>query len=168
MNPHAHTAQSIPCVACAVLTVSDTRSHETDVGGALIRELLAQSGHAVFESAVVRDETEAIAAHVRRWCTGPACRTVLITGGTGLAPRDTTFEALTPLFERTLDGFGELFRALSFQEIGPAAMLSRAIAGVSCRTAIFAMPGSPGGVRLAMDRLVLPTLGHLAWILDKT
>jgi len=163
-----HQAKRIASVPCAVVTVSDTRTVETDGGGALIRERLEGAGHRVIAYAIVPDEPDDVRRSVLAYCADAGCRAVLVTGGTGLAPRDTTYEALASLFEKRIDGFGELFRTLSFAEIGAAAMLSRAAAGVRGGTVIFSMPGSVAAVRLAMDKLILPTLGHIAALLGET
>ncbi|GMU37614.1 MAG: MogA/MoaB family molybdenum cofactor biosynthesis protein [Phycisphaerae bacterium] len=165
MLPSQHQHQTV-VVSAAVLTVSDTRTPETDSSGRLIRELLEGAGHRVFDYAVVSDEAAWIAAQVERWCNNASCQAVIVSGGTGFAPRDVTCDAIEPLLERRLDGFGELFRSLSFAEIGPAAMLSGALAGMRNRKAVFALPGSSGAVRLAMEKLILPTLGHLTWLLN--
>jgi molybdenum cofactor biosynthesis protein B len=149
-------------VPTLVVTVSDTRTLETDGGGALVAELLAGAGHAVVRREIVRDEPDAIAAAVRRGLDDPAVRALVLTGGTGVAPRDVTPDAVEPLLERVVPGFGELFRALSYQEIGSAALLSRALAGIARGRVVFVLPGSRGAVRLALEKLVLPELGHLA------
>jgi molybdenum cofactor biosynthesis protein B len=144
-----------------VIAVSDTRTPETDSGGDLLAELVAKAGHPLVSREIVRDDVAEIRAAAERALANDACRAVLLTGGTGASPRDVTPEAVRPLLERELPGFGEIFRALSFQEIGPAAMLSRAFAGSRAGKALFGLPGSPAAIRLAMERLVLPELGHL-------
>jgi molybdenum cofactor biosynthesis protein B len=159
---HAHRAAAAASVATWIVTVSDTRSLETDAGGALVAELLAGSGHPVVSRKIVRDEREAIAGAVRTALARDDVRAVILTGGTGVAPRDVTPDAVEPLLERAVPGFGELFRMLSFEEIGSAALLSRALAGLARGRVVFALPGSRGAVRLAMTRLVLPEIGHLA------
>ncbi|MDR7562067.1 MAG: MogA/MoaB family molybdenum cofactor biosynthesis protein [Armatimonadota bacterium] len=148
-------------VGCAVLTISDTRTPETDTGGDLLVELLTTRGHRVVRRGIVRDEPEAIASWIQQAAQDPEVQAILTTGGTGIAPRDVTYEVVAALVEKRLDGFGELFRMLSYQEVGPAAMLSRAVGGVYRRKVILSMPGSPHAVRLAMEKLVLPELGHL-------
>ncbi|MCS7235139.1 MAG: molybdenum cofactor biosynthesis protein B [Armatimonadota bacterium] len=148
-------------VRCAVLTVSDTRTLETDEGGRLIVQLLESAGHAVLRRGVVPDEPEQVRAWLQEALADPQVQAVLTTGGTGIAPRDRTYEVVSELLEKRLDGFGELFRMLSYQEVGPAAMLSRAVGGVTGGKVVLAMPGSPAAVRLAMEKLVLPELGHL-------
>lgn len=158
---HRHHRDAPRSVSCAVITVSDTRTPETDSGGDLLAELLAGAGHAVARRCLVPDELEAIRGALREALEDASVRAVLLTGGTGVAPRDLTPEAVAPLLERTLPGFGELFRMLSYQEIGAAALLSRTLAGVSGGKLVCALPGSPGAIRLALERLLLPELGHL-------
>ena len=167
MSQAEHKAQAPASVACYVLTVSDTRTADTDVSGRAIRDLLEGAGHLVTGHAIVRDEPAQVAAAVRGQLGDARTRAIIATGGTGITSRDGTFEALDQLFEKRLDGFGELFRMLSFQEIGAAAMLTRATAGTVGRTAIFVLPGSEHAVRLAMTRLILPELGHVAQQLSK-
>jgi molybdenum cofactor biosynthesis protein B len=149
-------------VPTAVVSVSDTRSLETDAGGALVVELLEGAGHPVVARSLVRDEPDAIAGALRELLAREDVRAVVFTGGTGVAPRDVTPDALAPLLERPLPGFGELFRMLSYQEIGSAALLSRALAGLVAGRVVFALPGSRAAVGLAMQKLVLPELAHLA------
>jgi molybdopterin adenylyltransferase len=146
-----------------VLTSSDSRSAATDTSGDLIAELLAKAGHQVGYRAVLPDDLEALRAAVKKQLV--ALDGIIITGGTGIGTRDVTIEAVCPLLDKVLDGFGELFRMLSFQEIGSAAMMSRAIAGISDRRLIVALPGSPAACRLAMERLLIPELGHIAGLL---
>jgi molybdenum cofactor biosynthesis protein B len=150
-------------VRCAVLTVSDTRTLETDEGGRLVVELLESAGHTVVRRGIVPDEPDRVRGWLEEALADPQVQAVLTTGGTGIAPRDRTYEVVSGLLEKRLDGFGELFRMLSYQEIGPAAMLSRAVGGVARGKVVLAMPGSPAAVRLAMEKLVLPELGHLVW-----
>lgn len=157
----AHRRAGAVRVAAAVLTVSDTRTPETDTGGDLVAELLEGAGHPVVSRALVRDEREAIAAAVESAIARDDVEAVIATGGTGVSPRDVTPEAIAPLLERTLPGFGELFRVLSYEEVGAAALLSRATCGLARGRPVFALPGSRAAVRLAMERLVLPELGHL-------
>lgn len=158
---HRHHAAGPRTIACAVITVSDTRSLDDDTGGALLVELLEGAGHRIVSRVIVRDERDAIGAAVREACDAPGCQAVLLTGGTGVAPRDVTPEALEPLLDRSLPGFGELFRMLSYEEIGPAAILSRALAGFRGRVLVAALPGSRGAIRTALQKLLLPELGHL-------
>jgi molybdenum cofactor biosynthesis protein B len=158
---HPHRRAAPERVAAAVLTVSDTRTLETDTGGALVAELLASAGHAVASREIVHDDAGAIAAALRAELGRAGVDAVILTGGTGVAPRDVTPEAVLPLLERVVPGFGELFRLLSYQEIGSAAILSRALAGLAAGRAVFVLPGSRGAVQLAMEKLVLPEIGHL-------
>jgi molybdenum cofactor biosynthesis protein B len=156
----------LSAVPCALLTVSDTRRPETDRSGAWLEARLARAGHRVVGVAIVRDEPRAVRARLRTWARERKARVVLISGGTGIAPRDRTYEAVAGLLEKRLDGFGELFRALSYKEIGAAAMLSRAVAGTWRGLVLFVMPGSPAAVRLAVETLILPELGHVAGLLE--
>jgi molybdenum cofactor biosynthesis protein B len=158
---HKAFAPAPAAVRVYVVTASDSRTPDTNQGGRLVRELAEAAGFPVAGEALLPDDPEAIRALVSRLVTDQAAEAILLTGGTGIAHRDVTVEALGGLFEKRIDGYGELFRMLSFAEIGPAAMLSRAIAGTIGRIAVFAMPGSPAGVRLAMERLILPELAHV-------
>lgn len=144
-----------------MLTISDTRTEETDSGGRAAVTLLVDAGHRVVARQIVRDEPADIRAFVEAQVASGVIQAVVATGGTGISHRDRSIEAISALFDRHIDGFGELFRMLSYQEIGAAAMLSRACAGVVRRTVVFVLPGSEAAVRLAMSRLVLPELGHL-------
>lgn len=159
-----HSRDRIERVRCAVITVSDTRTVENDTGGRLIGDRLRAAGHTVESYEILRDEPEAIVGRIRELVSNMSCQVILLTGGTGLAARDTTFEAVTSLLDKRLDGFGELFRMLSFEQVGAAAMLSRAVAGLIGKAVVFSMPGSPRAVELAMDKLILPELGHVAWL----
>jgi len=159
--PSEHKAHAPKSVGCFVLTISDSKTPETDTSGSVIRELLEKAGHSVVGSAIVRDEPSAVQAVIRRQAADARVQAVVMTGGTGITSRDSTFEAVETLLDKRLTGFGELFRFLSYQEIGPAAMLSRAQAGVSRGRIIFSLPGSPDACRLALEKLILPELGHL-------
>ena len=145
----------------AVLTVSDTRGASDDPSGDAIRERLEAAGHVVHASAWIPDDPDAVGEALRKCLGDEQCDGVLLTGGTGVAARDTTVEAVSSLLDKRIDGFGELFRWLSWGEIGSAAMLSRALGGIASGRFVFALPGSTAGVRLAMDRLIVPELGHL-------
>jgi molybdenum cofactor biosynthesis protein B len=159
--PHQHKARAPASAKVYVITCSDSRTEATDEGGALIKAGLAVQGHSLAGSAIIPDEPSRIQQELQS-AQDAGAQVVLITGGTGITRRDTTYEAVSACISRPLPGFGELFRVLSFQEIGSAAMLSRAVAGVSKHgLLVFAMPGSPAAVRLACDKLILPELGHL-------
>ena len=149
-------------IRCGIITISDTRTSETDTSGAKIRALLTQASHDVVKYEVIRDEPQDI-VELLRSCEREGCQVIITNGGTGIARRDSTFEAVDGLLEKRLPGFGELFRMLSYQDIGSGAMLSRATAGIFGRAIIFALPGSTGAVQLAMEKLILPELSHLVW-----
>ncbi len=161
MGHKEHHESAKSPVAVLVVTVSDTRTHETDTSGGLIVERLAGAGHLVVGHEVVRDD----AGEIARVFEGrpPGTQAVIFNGGTGISRRDTTFDAVERLLDKTLPGFGEIFRRLSYDEIGAAAMMSRAVAGVAQGVAVFSVPGSTGAVRLAMDRLILGELPHFVW-----
>ncbi len=159
--PEEHRRQAPRTVGCVVVTISDTRTKETDVGGRTAVELLEGAGHRVLQRHIVPDEPDMLRRLLAELAGQEGIDAVLLTGGTGLGRRDQTFETLSALLDKPLPGYGELFRMLSFQEIGPAAMLSRATGGVVGQTVVLSMPGSPAAVRLALERLILPELGHL-------
>jgi molybdenum cofactor biosynthesis protein B len=167
MSVSNHKTTAPTHVGVFVLTVSDTRTETTDTSGQAIRDLLTASGHDVAEPCIVRDEPAEVQALVEGALVSPSVQVVITTGGTGITSRDGTFEAVASLLEKRLDGFGEIFRALSYQEIGAAAMLSRAVAGTVGPKAVFVLPGSEHAVRLAMTKLILPELGHIAQQLAK-
>jgi len=163
MPADEHRAHAPRTVRVFVLTVSDTRTEATDTSGQAARELCAAAGHDVVGYRILKDEPAAVRTLVADLCARGAADAVLVNGGTGLSQRDTTYEALDRLLDKRLDGFGELFRALSFAEIGAAAMLSRAVAGVRAGVVVFATPGSTAAVKLALEKLILPELGHVVW-----
>jgi molybdenum cofactor biosynthesis protein B len=152
-------------VRCAVITVSDTRTEADDQSGSVIRGALIEAGHAVQWSVIVPDDPDAVRRTVERAVADAAVQAVVVTGGTGIAPRDVTIESLAGLWSKELAGFGEIFRALSFAELGSAAFLSRATAGVIADTFVAVVPGSPGACELAMTRLLVPELRHIAALL---
>ena len=160
-TPDEHKATAPKALGCWVLTISDTKTPESDTSGALIRERLAAAGHRVVGSSIVRDEPVEVQRIVREASADAAVQVIIMTGGTGITSRDGTYEAIDRLLEKRLTGFGELFRMLSYHQIGPAAMMSRATAGRALGKAIFVLPGSPDAVRLAMTKLILPELGHV-------
>ncbi|MGV2827836.1 MogA/MoaB family molybdenum cofactor biosynthesis protein [Myxosarcina sp. GI1(2024)] len=156
-----HPVKSAISLNCAVITVSDTRSVETDNSGRIIQQLLIDAGHQIVAYTIVKDEAQQIKAWLSKVDSDAGLDTIILNGGTGIAPRDLTYEVVSDWLETTLPGFGELFRWLSYQEIGSRAIASRAIAGVKQRQLIFALPGSSNAVRLAMTQLILPELNHL-------
>ena len=160
-TPREHRATAPKTVGCFVLTVSDTKTADTDTSGTVIRDLLTAAGHRVVESRIVRDEPRDVARIVRQACAREDVQAVVLTGGTGITSRDSTFEAVEALLDKRLPGFGELFRMLSFQEIGAAAMMSRAQMGLHARRIVVSLPGSPNACRLALEKLLIPELGHL-------
>ncbi len=163
-DDHKAQAQSQGAVPVAVVTISDTRTADTDKSGALIHQLLHQTGHEVVAYDILPDEPDQITAHIDTLTTPEhPCKIIICNGGTGISPRDGTFEAISNRLEKTMPGFGELFRTLSYEEIGSAAMLSRAVAGTYRGRVIFSTPGSRNAVKLAMEQLILPELQHLAW-----
>lgn len=162
MRPDAeHKALGPRQVRCFVLTVSDTRTEATDTGGRAIADLLTAAGHLVSGRAIVKDEPSTIREAIVHQIGSGDTDVVITTGGTGITTRDSTFEVVRALLNKELTGFGELFRMLSYQDIGPAAMMSRATAGLAGRRIVVALPGSEAAVRLAMEKLLLPELGHL-------
>lgn len=167
MSIDAHRAAAPAAIPFALLTVSDTRTLDTDKSGLTAAELLTQGGMVVTARRIVRDEPDAIRAAVLELLATPA-RALYLTGGTGIAPRDRTPDTVAPLLERELPGFGEIFRHLSFLEIGTAAILSRALCGLRQGKVVFVTPGSTGAVRLAVTRLVLPEVGHILAEAGKT
>ncbi len=161
MSQHEHKSVAPTHVSCFVLTVSDTRTPETDKSGLAIAELLMAAGHVVTGRLIVKDEPAEVVRAVSHQLDAADVQVIITTGGTGITSRDNTYEAIAELLEKRLEGFGELFRVLSYQEIGPAAMMSRASAGLSRGKIIVSLPGSEGAVRLAMSKLLIPELGHL-------
>jgi len=163
MGAEAHRQMARQPVACAVITVSDTRTESDDTSGQTMREMLVAAGHRVEFYAVVKDDPPAIRSLVQGLADEGKVQAVLLNGGTGISRRDSTFEAIDGMLDKRLDGFGELFRMLSWQEIGAAAMLSRAVAGTCGDLVVFSTPGSTNAVRLAMERLIVPELSHVVW-----
>lgn len=162
MTVHIHKKDAPKSIRCKVVTVSDTRDEDTDKSGKLIRELLQENGHETVAYEIVKDERNVIREAIVSGCERNDVDAVLVNGGTGIARRDVTYEVVEQLLEKEMPGFGELFRMLSYTEdIGSAAMLSRTIAGTAQGTAVFSMPGSSGAVKLGMNKLILPELGHV-------
>lgn len=154
-------------IGCMVLTCSDTRTAETDTSGQLIRKLLEEQGHSVVGYHLVKDDPAQIQLWIARGTINEAVQAIIINGGTGISRRDSTFEAVDAMLEKRLAGFGEIFRLLTYQEIGSPAIMSRATAGVIKDRILFSTPGSENAVRLAMEKLILPELGHLVRELTK-
>lgn len=159
---HHALAEAQGPVLVAIVTVSDTRTPETDVNAAYLREQLAASNHRLADYRLIKDEPAQIAGVLDELVAGEA-RLILFNGGTGISPRDTTFDALSAKLEKVLPGFGELFRMLSYEQVGAAAMLSRAVAGVYRGRIVISTPGSPAAVQLAWEKLIAPEIQHLAW-----
>lgn len=159
LPPHPDASGVV--VHCAVITVSDTRTPDTDRSGQLAKHMLAEAGHQVNVYAIVKDEPTQIEAQVNQLSQRSDVDVLIFHGGTGIAPRDTTYDAIASLLEKQLPGFGELFRWLSYQDIGSRAMASRAIAGIYHAKLIFSLPGSTNAVRLGLEMLILPELVHL-------
>ncbi|MFD2370283.1 molybdenum cofactor biosynthesis protein B [Brevibacillus sp. GCM10020057] len=168
MSVQEHKALSPKRVTCMVITVSDTRTEETDKSGQLMKQLLEEAGHATALYEIVRDEPAEVVAAIEKGIGHEEVQVILLNGGTGISPRDNTFEAVSGLLDKEIPGFGELFRMLSYTEdIGSAAMLSRAVAGCYKGKAIFSTPGSTGAVRLAMSKLIVPELSHVVRELNR-
>lgn len=163
-----HREASPGSLDLAVLTVSDTRTLETDTSGALIVTLAEAAGHRVRERNILRDEPEPMRLLIQEWCASASIDAILVTGGTGISPRDQTFETVSALLTKPLLGYGELFRMLSYAEIGPACVLSRAVGGLIGRIVILVMPGSRAAVELAMTKIILPELPHIVREARKT
>jgi molybdenum cofactor biosynthesis protein B len=164
MSHITHRAEAPRTIRCFILTVSDTRTDETDVSGTTIASLLLLAGHTVTRRAIVKDEPALVREAIEQELAADAAasaQVIITTGGTGITSRDSTYEAIEGLLEKRLDGFGELFRMLSYEQIGPAAMMSRAVAGLARGRIVVSLPGSETAVRLAMEKLLIPELGHL-------
>jgi molybdenum cofactor biosynthesis protein B len=159
MIPHPDTTPQ--SIICAIITISDTRTPETDTSGQYIQDSLKAANHQIIDYQIIPDESEQIRDKLIALASNKAVEAIILNGGTGIAPRDTTYDTLILLLEKTLDGFGEIFRYLSYQEIGSRAIASRAIAGVYHHKLVFSVPGSSKAVKLAMDQLILPELIHL-------
>lgn len=163
MHPTHH---QLP-IRAAILTVTDTRTKADDFGGQQIQSFLQKASFEVIDYQISKDEPVEIAKHVKEWSENQTINTIIVTGGTGFTPRDQTYDTIAPLFEKEMTGFGELFRSLSYEEIGPKAMFSRATAGSRDKTAIYVLPGSVNAVTLAMKKLILPTVQHFVGELNR-
>ena len=160
-SDEAHKAAAPASVGCYVVTVSDTRTEATDTGGRTIVDLLTAAGHTVVGRTIVTDDAELVRNAVGRHLADLDVQVIITTGGTGITSRDSTYEVVSAMMTKKLDGFGELFRVISYEQIGSAAIMSRACAGLAAGRVIISLPGSEPAVRLAMEKLVLPELGHL-------
>jgi molybdenum cofactor biosynthesis protein B len=161
MSQAEHKARAPQSVRCFILTISDTRTEETDTSGRAIADLLIAAGHQVAGHTIVRDDPDLVRGTIERQLAAPDVHAIITTGGTGITSRDSTYEAVSGLLQKRLDGFGELFRMLSYEQIGSAAIMSRACAGLAAGHIVVSLPGSEAAVRLAMEKLVIPELGHL-------
>jgi molybdenum cofactor biosynthesis protein B len=167
MGHEDHHAHSMEAVRCAVLTVSDTRSLDDDTSGKAIIDLLEEAGHAPEHVGIVRDDLHTIRSRVWDLLQNDDYQAIVVDGGTGVSDRDVTIEAVEPLLEKSLTGFGELFRMLSYDEIGSGAFMSRALAGVVNKKVVFCIPGSEKACRLAVSKLIAPELGHVIWEVNR-
>ncbi len=161
MSYQEHKQKAPQSVSCAVLTISDSRTEQDDESGRLLKEKLSQNGHRVISYSILKDEAESIEKKIYELLGQEELQVIITSGGTGVSHRDITVETVSPILEKKLDGFGELFRFLTYQELGTASIMSRAIAGVARGKVIICLPGSPGAANLAMDRVILPEIGHL-------
>lgn len=161
MSHSEHKAQAQKKICCAVITCSDSRTHDSDMSGKTIMQLLEREEHLVDNYQIVKDEPSLIRSTLEDILQLPTMQAVIITGGTGISKRDSTYETIISLLEKRLDGFGELFRVLSYEQIGSAAIMSRATAGIARGKVVFSIPGSQKAVSLAMEKLILPELPHI-------
>ena len=161
MSQAEHKARAPVSVRCFIVTVSDTRTEETDTSGRAIADLLTAGGHNVAGRTIVKDDPDLVRGTIERQLANPDVQVIITTGGTGITSRDSTYEAISALLEKRLDGFGELFRMLSFEQIGAAAMMSRACAGLAAGHIVVSLPGSEAAVRLAMERLLKIGRAHV-------
>jgi molybdenum cofactor biosynthesis protein B len=159
-----HAVQNVPC---AVITVSDSRTMETDESGSVIIEKLNSNGHQVVDYRIVHDNISEIKGAITANLENVEVKVIICNGGTGIAKRDVTIEAVSAFMEKKIEGFGEFFRHLSYEEIGIAALMSRAVGGVAFGKIILCLPGSSGAVRLAMDKVILPQIGHMVWEVER-
>jgi molybdenum cofactor biosynthesis protein B len=163
MGVKEHRKHGPKAVVAAVLTVSDTRNRRTDDTGRILRQELEKAGHKVLRQGIVKDEKKEILSWLRAALADPVIHAIIINGGTGIARRDVTIEVVRPLLDKELPGFGEIFRMLSYNKVGGAAMMSRALAGVCKRKILICLPGSPDAARLALGSVILSDLGHMVW-----
>jgi len=158
---YQHKYESPRNVSCAVLTISDSRTEQDDESGGFIRRKLIENGHRVLDYSILRNDTEPIIKKISELLEHEELQVIITSGGTGVSQRDITVETVYPILEKKLDGFGELFRSLSYQEIGTGSIMSRAVAGVAGGKVIICLPGSLAAVTLALDKIILPEMGHM-------
>jgi len=156
-----HKREAPQSIGCAVITISDTRTEQDDESGELIKQKLSENGHRVMAYALLKNEAESLQKKVHELLARQEIQVIITCGGTGLGSRDVSVETISPILEKRLDGFGELFRSLSYQEVGTVSIMSRAMAGVAGSRVVICLPGSLGAVRLAMDKIILPEIGHM-------
>ena len=156
-----HKEEAPSSVSCAVVTISDSRTEEDDESGLLLKQKLADSGHRIIAYSIIKDDAGAISQKLKELLTQQELEVIITSGGTGVGRRDVTVETVSPILDKKLDGFGELFRSLTYQEIGTGSIMSRAIAGVAGGKVIICLPGSPAATNLAMDKIILPEIGHM-------
>ena len=161
MGYEEHKEQAPKSISCAVLTISDSRTEATDESGKLLKQELSGSGHRLMFYAILKNEADAVRAKIEGLLRQEGLQVIITSGGTGASHRDITVETITPMLEKKLDGFGELFRSLTYQEIGTGSIMSRAVGGVAGGKVILCFPGSLGAARLAMEKIILPEIGHL-------
>ena len=163
MSFKGHKEKAPKKIKCVVITVSDTRDEKSDTSGNIIKELLIKESHEIVDYRIIKDEPEEIKKYLKYIFYIEDVQAIILSGGTGISKRDRTYEVVKTLIEKRIDGFGEIFRYLSFKEIGSPAIMSRAIAGICNGKLIISIPGSENAVKLAMERLILPELGHIIW-----
>jgi molybdenum cofactor biosynthesis protein B len=161
MSYQEHKQKSPQSVSCAVLIISDSRTEDTDESGKLLKQRLSQNGHQVMAYAILKNDADAIRKKMGELLGYKELQVIITSGGTGVSHRDVTVETVSPLLEKKMDGFGELFRSLSYQEIGTGSVMSRAIAGVAGGKIVICIPGSVGAASLAIDKIILPEIGHM-------
>jgi len=161
MGYQEHKHRALKSVSCAVLTISDSRTEQNDDSGRLLKQKLSENGHRVLSYYILKDVADSIKNKIHELLKDEEVQVIITTGGTGIGRRDVTVDTISLILEKKLDGFGELFRFLTYQEIGTGSIMSRAIAGVAKGKVIICLPGSPDAINLAMDKIILPEIGHL-------
>ena len=163
MGYQEHKSKAPGSTKCAVITISHTRTEENDDSGRIIRQKLEEKGHKIVASHILKDDAILVRDEIQRLLSDEAIQVIITNGGTGISQKDVTIEAISPLLEKRLDGFGEIFRFLSYQEIGSGSIMSRAMAGTARGKVIICTPGAVGAVELALEKLILPEIGHMGW-----